>query len=107
MANKCAGCLKQILNREFLTCSHCNKIYDLECANVSIQRFLNTMDKDHRKTWKCQYCICNMPKKSNINTPVRSQQTALLSENGEGKDDVNNITIRQKTQISKNKNFKK
>lgn len=104
MANKCAGCLKKIPNKEFLTCSHCNKIYDLDCANVSLQRFLNTLDKDHRKIWKCQYCICNMPKNGNLNTPVRLQQLTSLNVNENnlmGNDAVNNITIRQKTHISK------
>lgn len=40
-----------------MACSQCKHSYDLRCANVSIQRFNNTMTPNHKSTWKCMTCI--------------------------------------------------
>ncbi|KAL0809364.1 hypothetical protein ABMA28_011567 [Loxostege sticticalis] len=73
MTSKCAGCLQNLPRREFLTCSLCKSSYDLDCANVPIVRFNNTMSAEHKRNWKCQACYCKMPKTGNTNTPVRIQ----------------------------------
>lgn len=82
MAFKCAGCLHKIPNREYLSCLLCQEKYDLQCANVSIQRFLNTMTKDHKTQWKCHACRSKVPKKDNSNTPIRPshQSTSIDKE---------------------------
>lgn len=77
MALACAGCLQKIPNREYLICLLCNDTYDLECANVSIQRFLNTMTREHKQSWKCQICRSKKPKTDNTNTPIRPQLEPL------------------------------
>lgn len=95
MASNCAGCLNKLPKREFLTCCLCKLKYDLECANVPIVRFNNTMTEEHKRNWKCQLCRCQAPKTDNSNTPLRPQTTvnsAPLSPN-EGK---RNVTIRNK-----------
>jgi hypothetical protein len=79
--NTCAGCLQKILNREFLICSICNNYYDLECANISTQRFYNTLNKEHREKWKCPLCKNKLPKKDNTNTPIRPQQPLTTEQN--------------------------
>lgn len=104
MAFKCSGCLKIIPNREFLTCSLCDDKYDLDCANVSIQRFLNTMTPDHKNSWKCASCRCKMPKTDNTNTPIRYQMPAPHSHSNLEQNQFDthaspssNITMRKKT----------
>ncbi|CAG9785984.1 unnamed protein product [Diatraea saccharalis] len=53
----CAGCLQLIVERRFLRCNICEQYYDLLCANVSEQRFFNTLTQEHRSRWKCPLCI--------------------------------------------------
>lgn len=89
----CAGCRQQIPDRLFLMCCLCEQIYDIECANVSEKRFMNTMTVEHKKHWKCPLCCSKTPKQSNLNTPIR--------QNCEEKDsDINfcqtNVNARQK-----------
>lgn len=68
MATKCAGCLQIIKNREYLVCSKCSDKYDIDCANVSTQRFYNTMTPEHKKKWVCPSCYCKTPKMGNTNS---------------------------------------
>lgn len=105
MANLCAGCHNEILDRRFLKCSKCNKDYDLECANVPEKRFYNTMTIDQKNSWKCPLCRSSEPKGDNTNTPIRSHQqnstTNLLQKHEEKIDITNypantNITVRKK-----------
>lgn len=70
----CAGCNQQIPDRRFLECSLCSCFYDIDCANVSEQRFYNTMTADHKKKWKCPLCLSKAPKFDNKNTPIRQLQ---------------------------------
>lgn len=58
-----------------MTCCKCNNCYDLTCANVSEQRYRNTMTPEHKAAWKCVTCISKAPKKDNTNTPVRGNVT--------------------------------
>lgn len=69
---KCGGCLKPIEGKQYLRCNLCALNYDLSCANVSEQRYLNTMTRDHKKNWKCMLCISKQPKGDNSNTPIRA-----------------------------------
>lgn len=93
MAFTCSGCLKKITDRCFLTCTSCKHQYDLECANVSTQRFYNTMTPEHKQSWICQTCRCKVPKKDNLNSPIRpleNEYTNLTPIQN------NNITMRKK-----------
>lgn len=104
MADTCAGCLSILPKREFLTCLQCKAKYDLECANISLARFNNAMDKENKRNWKCQYCKCKMPKVDNTNTPVRSQNMTSSGDNVISQsisNENNNITLRKKPSTSK------
>lgn len=90
----CLGCNHVITGREFLTCSKCTKIYDLECANVSEKRFRNTMTEEHRMKWVCQECLNKQPKTGNTNTPVRNIKGNEVYESCE------NITKRKQSKTS-------
>lgn len=68
----------------------------MECSNVPIQRFLNTMTREHKNRWKCQACRNKIPKTDNTNTPIRPQQLDLLVEGQEHQNDCQNITLRRK-----------
>lgn len=68
---KCGGCLKPIESKQYLRCNFCKLSYDLPCANVSEQRFLNTMFRGHKKYWKCLLCKTKQPRGDNSNTPMR------------------------------------
>lgn len=92
----CAGCTQGLVNELHLTCTLCNKKYDLECANISINHFNKTMTSDHKKIWKCQGCRCKMPKTGNTNTPIRPQ-TSTLTQRTASPNEENNVTIRRKT----------
>ncbi|CAG9782738.1 unnamed protein product [Diatraea saccharalis] len=78
----CGGCRKSIEDKRFLSCSACGLHYDLECANVSEQRFYNTMSKDHKKAWKCVMCFSRQPKVDNTNTPVRGTALGVTVQRG-------------------------
>lgn len=93
----CSGCKQTIKDkRRFLICSLCKEYYDLDCANVTENRFHNIMTGDHKNKWKCQACICKMPKQNNSNTPVRTHQL-INSEYDNDQSDLN-ITKRRKPQ---------
>lgn len=65
----CAACPQKIKSRQFLICSKCKLTYDLQCANVSLTRFMGTLIGEHRANWKCAMCY-EKPKGDNTNTPV-------------------------------------
>ncbi|CAH0751751.1 unnamed protein product [Diatraea saccharalis] len=80
----CAGCLQSIVDRRFLRCNICEQYYDLLCANVSEQRFFNTLTREHRSRWKCPLCINKEPKCDNSNTPVRPVADVVTIRRGAG-----------------------
>lgn len=94
----CAGCRQNIPGREHLTCVLCIKPYDLDCANVSIQRYLNTMSPNRKNNWKCPACVCKAPKGNNTNTPVRPRDCVTQTMSPEIA--ISNVTIRKKTTSS-------
>lgn len=96
MAGICAGCLQKLPKREFLMCSLCKSGYDLDCANVPIVRFNNTMTVEHKQKWKCQTCLCAMPKTDNTNTPVRSIYNTNTISHAPDEANHNNVTLRRK-----------
>lgn len=102
MAPTCSGCLKKIPDKCFLTCTSCKNQYDLECANVSTQRFYNTMTREHKQSWICQLCRCKMPKKDNSNTPVRQREDENTNQTSIENIENKNITMR-KTQSNTQK----
>lgn len=88
---ECAGCRQLITDRYiFLTCCLCNQAYDLECANVSQQRFMNTMTTEHKSRWRCPLCLSKVAKTNNSNTPVRQ------SFDGVGFVDTRNMSRQQR-----------
>lgn len=79
----CGGCLRVIEDkRMFLKCRGCDLNYDLECANVSEKRFLNTLRNEHRDAWRCVSCKSKQPKSDNTNTPVRSALEGVTVSRG-------------------------
>ncbi|CAB3237630.1 unnamed protein product [Arctia plantaginis] len=100
----CPGCKQKVQYRENLLCILCKNTYDLECANVSKDRFNKTMTMEQKKTWKCQTCRCKMPKIDNTSTPIRLQdhetlhQTSTCIETTEN----NNVTIRKRSTKTNN-----
>ncbi|CAG9791192.1 unnamed protein product [Diatraea saccharalis] len=68
----CGGCRVIIPDRRYLSCSGCKQCYDLVGANVSEQRFYNTLTREHRDAWKCVVCQSKQPKTDKTNTPARA-----------------------------------
>ncbi|KAL4712853.1 hypothetical protein ACJJTC_011923 [Scirpophaga incertulas] len=83
-SGKCFGCRQKINDRYFLKCCFCHKDFDLLCANVSEQRFLNTLIGKHRANWKCVMCTSKEPKTGNTNTPVRAALESVTVKRGAG-----------------------
>ncbi|XP_059050822.1 uncharacterized protein LOC131845748 [Achroia grisella] len=79
---QCAGCLRTIKDRKYLLCEGCNQFYDLDCANVSEQRFYNTLVDEHRRNWRCVLCVSKKPKSDNTNTPARAAFQAVTTQRG-------------------------
>lgn len=71
----CAGCQQKLPIRENLTCTLCKSRYDLECAGISKDYYTKSMTLELRKSWKCQTCICKMPKTGNTDTPIRTPKS--------------------------------
>lgn len=98
---KCGGCLQMITDKQYLTCFKCLEYYDLDCANVSVQRFYNTMTPERKKGWLCQTCRSKMPKTTNTTTPIRDLKLASSSildmTDTNRSPSLNNITLRKKT----------
>lgn len=69
--HKCAKCLRLIQGKQYLRCSVCEQLFDLQCANVSVQRFNNTLIGEHGEAWQCPTCT-QLKLDSNImETPLR------------------------------------
>lgn len=57
-----------------MKCCNCGLKYNLDCANVSIQRY-RLMNRDKKDSWCCDQCRSQKPKLDNTNTPIRSGST--------------------------------
>ncbi|KAJ8704374.1 hypothetical protein PYW08_013098 [Mythimna loreyi] len=71
MPTICKACSKPIKGIHFMDCSKCECQYDLKCINISLESF-SKFTARYRKSWLCPTCVCLLPKRGNINTPVRS-----------------------------------
>ncbi|KAL4706791.1 hypothetical protein ACJJTC_018172 [Scirpophaga incertulas] len=97
----CAGCSKKIINREFLSCSYCADVYDIECVNYSGKQFM-LMNKNEKDNWKCPVCKSKQRKLDNTNTPVQGSRLHLSPDMISDNPLEVNITQR-KPQSKKNK----
>lgn len=93
----CAGCSKKITGREFLACSLCDGVYDIECINYSYKLF-SIMDKEKKDKWQCPACKSKQKKIDNTNTPVqghRMHSNPSTSDRAPEYSDENNVTLRR------------
>ncbi|KAL0840636.1 hypothetical protein ABMA28_015835 [Loxostege sticticalis] len=69
-SDDCASCKKTLPKSAFMRCSQCKAAYDLECINLSSQRFYSfyKLDKKRRDAWICPECKNKTAKSS---TPIR------------------------------------
>ncbi|KAL4718850.1 hypothetical protein ACJJTC_001816 [Scirpophaga incertulas] len=98
----CAGCKQTVQMKENLKCSLCKCAYDLECAGVLKEYYTKSMTLQHKKTWKCQTCICKIPKTGNIDTPIRNPTNISYNLDYCTPTEENNITQRKKTNTLNN-----
>ena len=96
-ASLCAGCQQKLPIRETLICSLCKCRYDLECAGISKEYYLKSMTFELRKSWKCQQCICKIPKTGNTDTPIRNQKSPDDDQDVSTPTASYNVTMRKKT----------
>lgn len=94
----CAGCKQNLPCSGFLKCSLCKQCYDLDCANVSDKRFYRSMTPEQKLNWKCPACLCNMPKKNNINSPARPPLPGTTHEEVCNE----NVTLRRTLKLTQN-----
>ncbi|CAG4958979.1 unnamed protein product [Parnassius apollo] len=59
--------------------------YDLNCANISQNRFNSfyAPDKDRKHSWKCPECYSKQPKVDNTNSPIQPAARRDLVESGD------------------------
>ncbi|KAL4704980.1 hypothetical protein ACJJTC_005466 [Scirpophaga incertulas] len=98
---KCSGCKNVIDSREFLECSICNMKYDINCANVSSDRFYSfyAQNTDQKRNWKCRECCSKQPKIGNSNTPAHSASQNQVKDAEDQKElhqKSDNVTFRSK-----------
>lgn len=86
---QCEGCRNNINGDESIKCKYCSNYYDILCANLTKNLF-GTMSSDQINNWKCQSCLCKMPKKDNSNALIRS------SAQNVPEDSAMNVTMRRK-----------
>lgn len=96
----CEGCQQKLPIKENLTCSLCKCRYDIECAGVT-KEYLKSMSLEIRNSWKCQTCVCKIPKTGNIDTPIHSRKSPAYNTPSSPKTS-SNVTMRKKTMNSKN-----
>lgn len=96
---KCAGCRKTIKSGKFLICHECHLKYDIECVNITSQRY-NGFDPERKRNWKCPECCCKTPKTGNTNTPIRPNGPPDTSErsNSRSPSPQSNVTFRKPIQ---------
>lgn len=98
----CAGCKNKLPIRENLICVLCKCRYDLECGGVSKDYYTKKMTLENKNTWKCQTCICKIPKTGNTNTPIRIPRDIDCSQISSTPPEEANVTLRKKTINLKN-----
>lgn len=93
----CAGCKSKLPIKENLICVLCKCRYDLECGGVSKDYYTKKMTLENKNTWKCQTCICKMPKTGNTNTPLRIPRSTDINQLSSTPPEEANVTLRKKT----------
>lgn len=97
-ATTCNGCKKKILSLEYLECSVCNALYDLNCVNITSTAF-ESFTQEIKDLWTCPECLSARPKGGNLHTPVRVSSgwnTTYVSENDTtigGNDTFSNVNM--------------
>ncbi|CAH0751234.1 unnamed protein product [Diatraea saccharalis] len=79
--NKCTKCKRCLPKKEFLACIQCKSTYHLECVNVTVQRYYNTMTPERRRSWRCDTCLekrrkANFVAQDNNKTIISPQATS-------------------------------
>lgn len=87
----CAGCRQKLPIKENIICVLCKCRYDFECAGVTKDSKKVTLE--NKNTWKCQTCICKLPKTGNTDTPQRPLR--VMDANKCQPEDTN-VTLRRK-----------
>lgn len=96
----CEGCQQKLPIKENLMCSLCKCRYDIECAGV-IKEDLKLMSLEVRNSWKCQKCVCKIPKTGNTDTPIHSRKSPKYNTPS-SPTTCSNVTMRKKTTNSIN-----
>ncbi|CAK1599947.1 unnamed protein product [Parnassius mnemosyne] len=93
----CGACRALISDKRYMTCLGCKQKYDLQCANISPQRY-RALNDENKRNWRCLECKSKIPKKDNTNTPIRpSHQTeSAVLDNA----DNLNVTLRKKSDLA-------
>lgn len=69
MALECIKCNKKIQRRDCLSCFQCSHNYHIDCANVSMKRFL-LMSSKNKANWKCDECYSKTQKNPTQNNLI-------------------------------------
>ncbi|XP_063374286.1 uncharacterized protein LOC134661983 [Cydia amplana] len=88
----CAGCELAITDNLYLSCSSCQRKYDLHCLNMSVERF-QALQQCTKDSWTCPECRrLTVPKTDYDNSPARAMYHASHSSDA----CVTNVTHRKK-----------
>lgn len=74
----CAACHGVIADSYFMRCSRCGDYYDLQCANISENRY-RLMEKERKKVWTCPKCHDSLYDASNVT--IRRKPGPSFGEN--------------------------
>lgn len=98
----CSGCQNKLPKKEHMVCAKCDLGYDLLCANITPKRF-HLMDQERKTNWICQECRSKQPKSDNSNTPVRTMNRPVTSDDDTRQKlgEEGNVTIRTRKQCPK------
>lgn len=67
----CGACSSIIMDHYYMECSNgkCKKHYDIACLEVNLDVF-KSYTEEYKITWVCPECVCLMPKRGNVDTPI-------------------------------------
>ncbi|XP_063535564.1 uncharacterized protein LOC134745452 [Cydia strobilella] len=86
----CAGCQLAITDNLYLSCSSCQRKYDLLCLNMSKECF-QALQECTKDSWTCPECRRLVPKTDYDNSPARALYASHLSDTCD-----TNVTHRKK-----------
>lgn len=79
MVTECVKCTQKISRGDYLCCFFCAKNYHIDCANVSVKRFL-LMNKQNKAKWKCDQCYSKTQTNSSVNVPTNNSFEILTDD---------------------------